>query len=117
MVREQHRLRALEVRVAGYERRRVSARDAAERALQGGQRGVDRVALGAEPEAQVRRDLIVPAPARVELAAERPDHLRQAALDRHVDVLVGALEAEGAGVELVLHAREARAAGARLRGG
>ncbi len=38
----------------------------------------------------------------MELAAERPDDLGQAPLDRHVDVLVGLLEGEVAGGELAL---------------
>src|SRR5213596_389416 len=106
VVREEDRLRALEVRVAGEECCAMAAGERGERALHAGQGGVDGVALGAQPEAQVERHLIVPAPAGVELPADRADELGEAPLDRHVDVLVGGQEAEAAGVELAAHARE-----------
>ena len=106
VVREEDRLRALEVRVAGEERVAMAAGERGERALHSGQGGVDGVALGAQPEAQVERHLIVPAPAGVELPADGADELGEPPLDRHVDVLVGGQEAEAAGVELAAHARE-----------
>ena len=58
-------------------------------------------------QGQVRRHLIVPRARRVQLAAERPDQLGQAALDRHMDVLVVLMELEAPLVELATDAIEA----------
>src|SRR5581483_9067574 len=91
----------------GHDRIGVTAGDGAERALHAAERAVQALALGAEPEAQVERHLVVPAAAGVELAADRPDELRETALDRHVDVLVGAKEEEATRVELAPHRLEA----------
>jgi hypothetical protein len=106
MMREQHRLRALEMRVAGHDRVAGVARDGRERLLEGGERGVLAVALGAQPEPEVERDLVVAAATGVELAADGADELGQPALDRHVDVFVAALEAERVRLELLADALE-----------
>jgi hypothetical protein len=51
-------------------------------------------------ERQVRRHLVVSRPRGAELAAERPDQLGEAPLDRHVDVLVVLAELEAPLIEL-----------------
>ena len=101
VVREQHRLRALEVRVA----REVvvgarGLRPLEQHLLQTVHpaRGVGALAL--EEQAQRGRDLVVAAAAGVELRAGRPRELGDAALDRGVDVLVAGTEHEGAVGEL-----------------
>src|SRR5262249_13256557 len=76
--------------------------------------GVGRVALGAEPGPEVERPRVVAAAAGVQLPAERADQLRQAALDRHVDVLVALPEVEAAAVELREHAAQPRVEAAAL---
>jgi len=58
---------------------------------------------GAGPQAQA--DLVVPAPASVQLACRGTDELVQAALVGRVDVLVRRLDLEGAGAPLA-HGRE-----------
>ena len=60
-----------------------------------------------DKERQVGRHLIVSRAARVKLAAERADDLRQPALDRHMDVLVIGVKLEGLPRELSSHLLEA----------
>ena len=106
MVREQHRLRPLEVRVAGEvhvggflgpaQQHRLELVDA--RRLH--------PALAAQVQAQIERDLVVAAAAGVQLGAGRARDLGDAALDRGVDVLVGGRERERARRELLLDAAE-----------
>src|SRR5438132_13983098 len=100
MMCEQDWLSSLEVRVAGHDRVGVTPAERGERALETREPLIDRVALRAQPEAEIEGDLIVAAPTGVELPAERADQLGEPALDRHVDVLVRGEEAEAAGVEL-----------------
>src|SRR6185369_4010428 len=52
------------------------------------------------------RDLVVARAPRVQLAADLADHLQQAALDVHVDVLELGTERERAGLQLPPHRRE-----------
>ena len=56
--------------------------------------------------AEVGRHLVVARASRVELSADRADHLGQPALDRRVDVLVAGCERELRLLELVEHASE-----------
>ena len=48
--------------------------------------------MGLDDHRHVGGDLVVAGAAGVELAGQRPDLLAEQPLDRHVDVLVGALE-------------------------
>ena len=85
---ERHRLRALEMRVAGHQRLRVLFRAVEQHARE----SLDpRRCLGARvqrPQPERRDDLVVPRPARVDL----PPDLAEQALDRGVHVLVGLLD-------------------------
>ena len=100
VVAEGHRLGSLQVGVAGKSPVGVLGGEA----QQLGERVADQVDGVPRPVGDVEREvgghLVVARAAGVELAAERPDHLRQPPLDRHVDVLVGLLEGELAGLEL-----------------
>ena len=100
-MREQHRLRALEMRVA----REVVVGPGGRRALEqhlleavDRRDGVGGFAL--EEQAQRGGDLVVPAAAGVELRAGRPGELGDTALDGGVDVFVGRAEHEGTVGEL-----------------
>ena len=106
VVGEEDRLGSLEVGVPRDDRVAMLARERDEDALQAGERCVHRVALGAEPEAEVECDLIVAAPSGVELAAERAEPLDEAPLDGHVDVLVGGEKTEAAALELAEDGRQ-----------
>ena len=93
-MREEDRLRRLQMRVAGHDR--VGVRGAPACRARGAARRcrARRPSIGvADVEPQVEGDLIVAAARRVQLAADRADHLDQAPLDRHVDVLVAAAAA------------------------
>src|SRR5206468_13021261 len=97
---EENGLGALGVRVARRDGAPVARREGDERLLEPPDRAVERVALGAQPEAKVERHLVVAAAAGVQLAAERPEELHEPPLDRHVDVLVRGEKAEAARIEL-----------------
>ena len=60
-----------------------------------------------DEQREVRGHLVIARAARVELAPERPDDLRQPPLDGHVDVLVVVLEVERLRRELVAYLLEA----------
>ena len=100
MVAQVHGLGALQVRVARQPPVAVRFRELQEPRHQRGDEFPR--ALGARPDVQreIRRHLVVSGACRVQLAPHRPGQLRDAALDRHVDVLVGVLERELAGLEL-----------------
>ena len=85
---DRDRLRALEVRVAGHRRLGLDLRPLEDRA---GERGDARIRLHAsvgDVEPERRRDLVVPRPAGVDLAAD----LAELPLDRAVDVLVAGVD-------------------------
>ena len=97
VVREQHRLGALQVRVAGEvdvvgRGRRTSSSTACRRVDVRGDVG----ALAAQEQAQRGRDLVVAAPAGVQLRARGPGELGDPPLDGGVDVFVGRRELERA---------------------
>ena len=106
MVREDHRLGALQVRVAGHRRLDVllGALDrgpgARRRPSTTGATTVSQV------EPLVEGDLIVPRASRVELAADGPASSVETALDVRVDVLELRPETEAPGLDLVPHGRE-----------
>ena len=97
VVREQHRLRALQVRVAGEVDvvGRVGARRASTSCKPVHVRG-DVGALAPDEQPQRGGDLVVAAAAGVELRARGARELGDPALDRGVDVLVGRRELERA---------------------
>jgi hypothetical protein len=55
------------------------------------------------PEQEIGRDLVVAAPARVELSRYLADNLEEAPLHVHVDILEGGVQGERARFELGLH--------------
>ena len=69
----------------------------ADQRLQPGDRGI---ALVANPQAEVRRHLVVAAAGGVQPARGLADHLAQAGLDIHVNVLEVGAEAESAALDL-----------------
>ena len=88
MVAEQHRLRVLQVRVAGHHHTHVLLGDVEKHAAQGAiaPHEVRAELLGVE--ADVRCHLVVAAATRVQARARRADVAREGALHGHVDVLV-----------------------------
>src|SRR5690349_14899918 len=101
MVREEHRLGALQVRVTGQVGVAGVTRALQQYLLQTGERGDLRLALAAQPEPQRERDLVVAAAAGVQLGAGRAGDLGDAPFDRGVDVLVARDERERSRVELL----------------
>jgi len=69
-----------------------------ERALVGGQAGVEAVDGIAHPQAEVGRDLVVARARGVQTAGRCADQFGEPRLDIHVDVLERALEGERAGL-------------------
>ena len=112
VVGEVDRLGALEVSVAGQRpvevllgARQQHARSPPPRASAGD------VRLRTHVHRHVGRDLVVARARRVQRAADRPDELGQAPLDRHVDVFVAVREGERPARELGLDRVEAREQG------
>ena len=88
VVREVDRLRALEVRVAGQRPVEVALGQLHERGHQLAQQRLRVERVSAHEHRHVGGHLVVARAGGVELAADRPDELGQAPLDRHVHVLV-----------------------------
>ena len=86
-MRRQHRLRTLQMRVAGQDHVAVPLGGRHQGPLQGQQPRVDPVDGVAHPELRVGRHLVVAAPRRVQLPADVPDPVDQGRLDVHVNVL------------------------------
>jgi len=87
VVAEGHRLSDLEVCEAGHYGVGMFLGSLDEDALQGAD-GVHRVvARIADPQFEIRRDLVVARPRRVKPPRRRADQLAEPVLDRHVDVL------------------------------
>ena len=106
VMREVDGLGALQVRVARHRPVLVALGELDERALQVLELLERLQRVRAREHRHVGRDLVVARARGVELAADRPDDLGQAPLDRHVDVLVLLAERERAAVELLLDALE-----------
>ena len=115
VVREQHRLGPLQVRVARAGRRRPPRRRGAASTPDEAEHGLghrdDRLA---GPESQVQGHLVVAAPRGVELLPDRAGELGHPPLDRGVDVLVGRREGERAAAELAPDVVERRGERRRL---
>ena len=107
MMRQQHRLRPLQVGVAGDDDRLVLLGDVDQRALEGvdGGEGLDDCLH--EEEAQVGRHLVVAGAGGVEAAGGVADLLRQARLDVGVDVFQAVIEDELAPIDLPLDVAQA----------
>jgi hypothetical protein len=106
VVRQEDRLSALHVRVAGHGRGRVLLRAVEQRALELGEPLVDVAQDVAQVESLVEGDLVVARPPRVQLAAHRARQLGEPALHVHVDVLELLAEGEAALGQLGLDAVE-----------
>ena len=97
---ESHRLRDLQMREARHDGVCMLERPLGQRALVGGERGIDAVDRVAHPEPKIGRDLVVARAGGVQPPGRRPDQFGEPALDVHVDVLERALERELAGLDL-----------------
>ena len=100
VVAEGDRLRALQVRVAGHDRVGVFLRLVAEDADQLFELADEARARFAERQADVERDLIVPAARRVQPLARVADARGQLALDKGVDVLGVGVDRERAALDV-----------------
>ena len=117
MMAERNRLSALQVGIAGKAPVAVPLREVE----QGRERLLEqpdgRSRMLGDVEGEVGGDLVVAGAPRMDLAAERADDLGQPPLDRHVDVLVGFLEGEGAADQLCIDRVEAIEHPVELLGG
>ena len=100
MMAERHRLRRLQMGEARHHGRRMFERLLRQRALIGGERGVDPVDRVAHPQPEVGRDLIVARARGMQAPGGRPDQFPEPAFDIHMNVLQRALELELAGFDL-----------------
>ena len=96
-MRQEHRLRRLDVGSAWQHRRPLAFGQPDERALELEQRRIEVVDRPTRPQSKVRGDLIVPRPAGVKPAGKRPDPADQGRLHVHVDVLEPGVPFERAG--------------------
>ena len=103
MVRQQHRLGSLQVRVARQIGRAGRDRTLEQHLLKAEHSIRNDAQLPLAPQPQRGRHLVVAAASGVELPAGRAGDLGDAALDGRVDVLVGGREHERAAVQLVGH--------------
>ena len=86
MMAERHRLRDLQVRKAGHDAVRMFVGAREQRGLHCGEPGVDALARGARPQAEIGRDLVVARARGVEAPGGFADDLLQPRFDGHVDV-------------------------------
>ena len=89
MVGEQDGLRPLRVRVARHHSVEMLLSPGNQRRLEDSERLEQLSTGGPDIEPQVQGDLVIAAPARMQLSPQRAELLPQALLDRHVDVLGG----------------------------
>ena len=115
VVRRQHRLGPLQVRVAGQDDVAVALGRVDERPLQLAQPAVEVVDGVAHPELDVGDDLVVAAAAGVQLAADVAEPLDQGPLDVRVDVFELDGERELAALDLGRRSRRGRRRSARPR--
>jgi len=103
-----HRNGALQMGVGRHQRRLQAVRLVDDGALQSSQRGVEPSGRVHGPKSRCRRDLIVPAPTRMQLRCDVTDLVVQEAVDQGVNILIGrprlrtGLEARGHGVQSAL---------------
>ena len=96
---QRHGLGGLQVREARHHRIGVEQRLLGQGQLKIVQCRVDRVERVADPEAEIERHLVVARARRMEPSCGLADDLGEARLDVHMDVLQGAGEREGAGLD------------------
>ena len=103
VVCQQHRLRALQMSVAGDDHLAVPFGQGQQRLLE--RDDALEVSDHRVPQVQlhVQRHLVVAAAAGVDLAAHRSHHLGEAAFHGHVDVLVTEVPGEVTGLQFGLH--------------
>ena len=95
MMREQHRLRPLQVRVSRHDHIEMSFRRTRRaRAAERSKPSMTNSTSSRKIQPHVERDLIVAAARRVQLAAGRADLFGQTPLDIHMDVFVGRRKAK-----------------------
>src|SRR6202008_3515906 len=75
--------------------------------LEGEESAIQAVDRAARPEPEVRRDLVVPRSAGVELAGNRPQPLGERGLEVQMDVLEARVPAELAALDVAPQVREA----------
>ena len=98
VVRPEHGLRAARVRVAGNDGVGIARGQIQQRLHHARQQHAHAVALVAQPQAQIERDLLVAAAPGVDLVGHRAGMLLQLADDQGVDVFIGgAVEELGLG--------------------
>jgi len=102
VVRQIDGLRALEVRVPGHRPVDVRVGDVEQRVLKVADRVPAAQRVGSHEQRHVGGDLVVARARGVQLAADGAGELRDATLDRHVDVLVCWREREATVIELTL---------------
>ena len=117
VVREEHGLGALQVRVAGHQHVLVAPRGPRQRLPQRLKVRQDAVERVPQVEPHVQIDLVVAAPGGVELLAHGADLLGQPPLDVHVNVFVGDVEGKRAALDLLLNGAQSGDDLARLARG
>src|SRR5581483_9530723 len=85
-MRKEHRLRALQMRVSGNDDFSIRVRQIEQRRLRFCERTDGAIDFLAQPQTQVRRDLVVSTSARVQLAPNVADHLDQSCYDERMHI-------------------------------
>ena len=101
VMRERHRLRALQMRVAGHDRRDVPPRDPNQRGAQLRDQRNHAGQLVAQVKPHVERDLIVARSPGVQLAPRLANQRNQPPLDREMDIFIGDIELEASALDLI----------------
>ncbi len=104
---EENRLRGLRVRRARHDCVAFALGEPDEGLLEREQGAIQPVDRAACPEAEVRRDLVVPRAARVELPGNRPQPLDQRGLEVQMDVLEARVPAQLAALDVAPKVRQA----------
>jgi hypothetical protein len=107
MVAERHRLRDLKVGEAGHDAAGMFVGAREQRGLQRLQSAVDALARGADPEAEVGRDLVVARTRGVEAPGGLADDVLEPRFHRHVDILEREVYGHAVARELFGDLREA----------
>ncbi len=102
MMRQQHRLSALEMGIARHDDIKMFSCRPCQLALQRPQSVDDDLHFFAQIEPHVQRNLIVAAPRRMQFSSRGTDQLGQAPLDIHVNILVGLRKLKLAALDLAL---------------
>ncbi len=103
MMRQQHRLGPLQVRVARHRHGTIRLRLGDQDTFELLDPSNELIQLVTEIQPDIQRDLVVPAAACMQLSAQRADQFRQSSLDRHVNVFIAGRKAESPAIEFCLH--------------